>query len=49
MSVKWLFGYRKLRCDKTGGVRILNIMMRNNIEYWGRFADAVKYIDPREE
>lgn len=35
MSVKWLFGYRKLRCDKTGGVRILNIMMRNNIEYWG--------------
>ncbi|MBR5515823.1 MAG: sporulation protein YqfD [Clostridia bacterium] len=35
MSVKWLFGYRKLKCDKGFGIRMLNLMMRYNFEYWG--------------
>lgn len=35
MLVKWLMGYRLAECDRGAGIRVLNVMMRNNIEYWG--------------
>jgi len=35
MLVKWLYGYRKVFCEKGYGIRVLNIMLRNNIGYWG--------------
>lgn len=35
MLVKWLYGYRKVFCEKGYGIRVLNVMLRNNIGYWG--------------
>ena len=34
-GVKFLWGYRKLRCERLHSVRLLNLMMRENIDYFG--------------
>ncbi len=34
LGVKWLWGYRKLRCERLHSVRLLNLMMRENIDYF---------------
>ncbi len=35
LGVKWLWGYRKVGCEKCHSVRLLNIMMREDISYFG--------------
>ncbi len=35
LGVKFLWGYRKLGCERLHSVRLLNIMMRENIDYFG--------------
>ncbi len=35
LGVKFLWGYRKLRCERPHSVRLLNLMMREGIDYFG--------------
>ena len=35
LGVKWLWGYRKLKCERLHSVRLLNIMMRHSIDHFG--------------
>ncbi len=35
LGVKWLWGYRKLKCERLHSVRLLNLMTRENIDYFG--------------
>ena len=34
-GVKWLWGFRKLRCERLHSVRLLNLMTREGIDYFG--------------
>ncbi|MBQ3183284.1 MAG: sporulation protein YqfD [Clostridia bacterium] len=34
LGVKWLWGYRKLRCERLHSVRLLNLMMQKGIDYF---------------
>jgi len=33
--VSWLYGYRVAECERGISIRVLNLMLRHNIEYWG--------------
>ncbi len=33
--VRWLWGYRKVGCEKFHSVRLLNLMMQKEISHWG--------------